>query len=171
MAGCGVLAPQSRAGCTWWSYWHFPRWARDFSGLLSGCPQLPGSRGAVDTRLSARLLESGLEYRPYIHLPLPTRGEPCTRYPQGDLFSVPIVHSALGNVVLTRARQLGKKAIEVYSTEIPTEGSFTNKQIPGLPLMKHRLQQTEKCNFSDQDRVHCLIGRSGAGRRDRVGSA
>lgn len=108
--------------------------------MLSGCPQPPGSRGTVTTQLSACLLESGLDYRPYIRIPLPTQGEPCTQYPQGDIFSVPMVHSALGNVVFTGARQLGKKAIEGYSTEIPTEGSSTNKQPPGLPLTKHRLQ-------------------------------
>lgn len=51
---------------------------------------------------------------------------------------MPMAHSALGNMVLADIRQLGKKAIEVNSTEIPTEGSFTNKQLPGLPLLKSR---------------------------------
>lgn len=71
-----------------------------------------------------------------------------------------MVHSALGNMVLADIRQLGKKAIEVNSTEIPTEGSFTNKQPPGLPLLKHHLDEMHP-NFSDQDKVHCLNGRGG----------
>lgn len=108
--------------------------------MLSGCPQLPGSRETVYTRLSGCLLEFGLDHRPHTHHLLPTLGEPCTRYPRGDLFSVPVTHSAMGNMVLTGMRQLGKKAIDVNATEIPTEGPFTNKQLPGLPLLKHHLQ-------------------------------
>ena len=90
------------------------------------------------TWLSGCLLEFGLDHRPYIHLPLSTLGEPCTRYPQADLFSVPVAHSALGNMVLTG--MLGTRVIEVNATEIPSEGPFTNKRLPELPLLKHHLK-------------------------------
>lgn len=76
-----------------------------------GLSSAPGSRGTMDTCLSACLLESDLGYRPFIHLPLPTQGEPCSRYLQGDLLIVPRVHSALGNTVLTGRRQLGRKPL------------------------------------------------------------